>query len=82
MLQLNLRPRKGVEIQSKGNRRECHKERDGTGRMTGKKKMSRTAELGQSTSRVRLQMSGCEAVGAWLWDCTEHGSTGNNQAMD
>lgn len=69
MLQLNLRAREDAEIQSKGNPRESNKERDGTGRMTGKKRMSRTAELGQSTSRVRLQVSGCEAVGAWLWDC-------------
>lgn len=38
MLQLNLRAREGVEIQSKGNPREGHKERDATGKMTGKKK--------------------------------------------
>lgn len=37
MLQLSLRAREGVEIQNKGNPRESHRERAGTGRMTGKK---------------------------------------------
>lgn len=32
MLQLSLRAREGVEIQNKGNPRESHKERDGTGK--------------------------------------------------
>lgn len=36
ILQLNLRARKDVEIQSKVNPREGCKERDGTGGMTGK----------------------------------------------
>lgn len=65
MLQLNLRASEGVEIQSKGNPRESSEERWHR-QDDRQKRMSRTAELGRSTSRGRLQVSGYEATGAWL----------------